>query len=318
MGSFTLSLALLLALQGGDLPTAPQSVDGRVVRPGDHKMDPIAAMWVTLHRVGSDAQGPIDSVRTDAKGRYSFHYHKTGSPDAIYFVSGIYRGIAYFTPPLSKDDVTGIDAEVSVFDTTSRHVPISVRGHHIVISAVDANAMRNVVEVYDLANDSSVTKIPTGTDAGHSVWSAPLPPGATGASTREGDFPASAISFADGRVAVFAPFAPGLKQLAFTYSIPAKNFPLSIPVLDTTGVFELMVEEKSGTVTGARLKEVQPVTAESRSFRRFLGSDVPRSAVATIDLPPPPPQTDPRYLVALTFVLGAVMIGVLARALKRK
>lgn len=281
-------------------------------------MDPIAAMWVTLHRVGSDAQGPIDSVRTDAKGRYSFHYHKTGSSDAIYFVSGIYRGIAYFTPPLSKDDVIGIDAEVGVFDTTSRHVPISVRGHHIVISAVDANAMRNVVEVYDLANDSSVTKIPTGTDAGHSVWSAPLPPGATGANTREGDFPASAISFADGRVAVFAPFAPGLKQLAFTYSLPAKNFPLSIPVLDTTGVFELMVEEKSGTVTGARLKEVQPVTAESRSFRRFLGSGVPRSAVATIDLPPPPPQTDPRYLVALTFVLGAVMIGVLARALKRK
>ena len=104
MASFTLSLALLLALQGGDLPTAPQSVDGRVVKPGDHKMDPIASMWVTLHRVGSDAQGPIDSVRTDAKGHYAFHYHKTGSSDAIYFVSGIYRGIAYFTPPLSKDE----------------------------------------------------------------------------------------------------------------------------------------------------------------------------------------------------------------------
>ncbi|MDQ6717426.1 MAG: hypothetical protein M3Z17_03640, partial [Gemmatimonadota bacterium] len=76
--------------------------------------------------------------------------------------------------------------------------------------------------------------------------------------------------------------------------------------------------EKSGTVSGAALKEVEPVSVEKRSFRRYLGSDVPRSAVATIDLPPPPPQTDPRYLVALTFLLGAVMIAVLARALKRK
>ena len=95
MGSFTHSLALLLALQ---LPSGtPQTVSGRVVRPGDHRMDPIAGMTVTLHRVGSDAQGPLDSTRTDSRGRFSFHYKKTGTEDAIYFVSGLYRGIAYFT-----------------------------------------------------------------------------------------------------------------------------------------------------------------------------------------------------------------------------
>ncbi len=318
MGSFARSIALFLALQGAQLPTAPQSVAGRVVRPGDHRMDPIGGMWVTLHRVGSDTQGPIDSTRTDALGRFTFHYRKTGSTDAIYFVSGMYRGIAYFTPPLQTDKVTGLDAEITVFDTTSRHVPISVRGHHLVISAVDANAMRSVVEVYDLVNDSSVTKIPSGNGSASSVWSAPLLPGATGAAAREGDFPAAAISFDEGHVSLFAPFAPGLKQLAFGYSLPAKQFPLNVPILEATGVFEVMLEEKSGTAAGGGLKEQQPVAVESRSFRRFLASDVPVNAVARIELPPPPAQTDPRYLVVLTFVLGAVMIAVLARALRRR
>ena len=318
MGNFSLSLGLLLALQGGQLPSATQSVEGRVVRPGDHRMDPVPHTWVTLHRVGSDAQGPLDSVRTDGLGRFSFHYKRTGTEDAIYFVSGIYDGIAYFTPPLQKEKVTGIDAEVTVFDTTSRHVPISVRGHHLVISAVDANAMRSVVEVYDLVNDSSVTRIAAGDDAAHAVWSAPLFAGATGAAVREGDFPAAAITFADGRVSILAPFAPGLKQLAFGYSLPATAFPLSVPVLDTTGILEVMLEEKTGTAAGAKLKEVQPVTVDERSFRRFLASDVPRNAVSRIDLPPPPPQTDARYLVVLVFAIGAVMIAVLARALKAK
>lgn len=316
MGSFTRSLALLLALQ---LPVgATQTVSGRVVRPGDHRMDPIAGMKVTLHRVGSDAQGPIDSARTDANGRYSFRYKKTGSQDAIYFVSGLYRGIAYFTPPLDKPDVSGTDAEITVFDTTSRHVPISVRGHHLVISAVDANAMRSVVEVYDLVNDSSVTKVANGNGIAQAVWSAPLLPGATGATAREGDFPTAAISVADGRVSLYAPFAPGLKQLGIDYSLPAKQFPLEIPVIYPTGILEVMLEEKSGTAKGAGLKEVDPVNVEQRSFRRFLASDAPVNAVSTINLPPPPAQTDPRYLVVLTFILGAVMIAVLARALKRK
>jgi hypothetical protein len=304
-------------LQGAAAPIGTQTVNGRVVRPGDHRMDPIGGMWVTLHRVGTDTQGPLDSVRTDAQGRYSFKYARTGNEDAIYFVSGIYRGIAYFTPPLQTAKVSGLDAEVTVFDTTSRHVPISVRGHHVVVSAVDANAMRGVVEVYDLVNDSSVTKIP-GATADLPVWSSGLLPGAANPRAREGDFPAASVSFSEGRVNLLAPFAPGLKQLSFAYSLSAKSFPMTFPIMDTTGVLEVMLEEKTGTAAGAGLKEVQPVNVEERSFRRFLASDVAKNAVATIDLPAPPPQTDPRYLVALTFILGAVMIAVLAHALRRK
>ena len=95
-------------------------------------MDAISGAWVVLHRVGPDRAGPLDSTRSDARGRYSFKYDRTGSEDAIYFVSATHDGIAYFTPPLTAGRVTGDDAEIIVFDTTSGHVPFTIRGHHIV------------------------------------------------------------------------------------------------------------------------------------------------------------------------------------------
>jgi hypothetical protein len=80
-----------------------------------------------------------------------------------------------------------------------------------------------------------------------------------------------------------------------------------------------MIEEKAGTVTGPHLREVDPVTVDERNFRRFLAADMPENSVAVIDLPPPPPTRtiDPRYLVAITLVIGGAMVLALARALRR-
>ena len=86
-------------------------------------MDPVMGAWVVLHRVGSDGAGPLDSIKSDARGRFSFGYVRTGSTDAVYFVSAMYDGIAYFTPPLPEGKVSGEKGEITVFDTTSGHVP---------------------------------------------------------------------------------------------------------------------------------------------------------------------------------------------------
>ncbi len=280
-------------------------------------MEPVANSWVTLHRVGSDTQGAIDSVRTDSRGAYSMRYRRTGSEDAVYFAAAIYSGIAYFTAPLPAEKAVGEDAEITVFDTTSGPVRLSVRGHHIVVSAASANALRSVIEVYDLSNDSSVTRVAADTDPAHAVWSAALPAGIRNAQVTQGDMPAASVSFTDGRVQLFAPLAPGTKQLSFSYDIPAGAFPLSVPSEFPTGVYEVMIEEKGGSVTGARLAEVAPVSVEQRNFRRFLASDVPKNSVTAIDLPAPAKPVDSRYLVALTLLIGGVMVAALARALRR-
>jgi hypothetical protein len=296
-----------------------QRVEGQVVRPGSRSMLPVPDVWVTLHRVGSDRAAPLDSLRTDRQGRYAFTYRRTGDQSAIYFASARYGGIAYFTPPLHDQLVKGEEAEIAVYDTTSAHLPIGVRGHHIVVSSVDANATRSVTEVYELANDTTVTRIPSGSDAAGAVWVAALPVGASGFRVSQGDIPSAGVQLTGGRVAVFAPIAPGLAQVVFSYSLPARSFPLRIPVQSPTQILEVLVEEEKGSVSGARLKEQAPVVLEQRSFRRFLADDVPMNAVSVIDLPPASRKgvVDRRYLVVLTAGIGGAMILALARALSR-
>ena len=295
-------------------------MSGRIVRPGASGLDPVAGAWVVLHRVGPDRAGPLDSVRSDSRGRYSFRYVRGGSEEAIYFVSASYDGIAYFTPPLTEGNVGGKDGEITVFDTTSRHVPLSLRGHHVVVSAADANSRRSIVEVYDLSNDSSVTRVAAGDDPSSATWQTHIVPGAADFKVGQGDISAGAVTYANGLVSVFAPLAPGIKQLSFSYSLPARAFPLKLPLEKETGIYEIMVEETSGSVTGPHLKEVDPVTVDNRNFRRFLASDMPENSVAVIDLPAPPPThtIDPRYLVALTLVIGGSMVLALAQALRRR
>src|SRR5512132_3046676 len=283
-------------------------------------MDPVSGAWVVLHRVGPDRAGPLDSLQSDSRGRYSFNYERTGSDDAIYFVSASHDGIAYFTPPLAEGKVSGDDGEISVFDTTSRPVPISLRGHHVVVSAADANARRSIVEVYDLSNDSSVTRVATDDTPANATWQTHIPSEASDFRVSQGDISAAAVNHAKGVVSVFAPLAPGIKQLSFSYWLPAKSFPLKLPLEKATGVYEIMIEDRAGSVTGPHLKEVDPVAVEERNFRRFLATDMPDNSVAIIDLPAPPPtrSVDPRYLVALTLLIGGAMVLALAQALRRR
>jgi hypothetical protein len=299
------------------VPQGPQHVAGQVVRPGKDKMVAVPNVWVTLHRVGTDHAAPLDSTHADATGHYAFDFRRTGEPGAIYFVSASYGGIAYFTPPLAKSTVTGDDAEIAVFDTTSARVRMDVRGHHIVVSSVDVNGRRSITEVYEIANDSSVTQVPSATSP---VWSAILPAGASNFAVTQGDVPSAGIKFEDGRANVFAPIAPGLKQIAITYTVPASSFPLSIPVINDTQIFEVLIEDEKGMVTAPKIKEVAPVVLEKRNFRRFLGPDLPANAVVKIDLPAPVKQADidPRYMVALTVLIGGAMVFALARALRRR
>jgi hypothetical protein len=302
------------------IPSLPQQVSGRIVRPGARDMAPVAGAWVVLHRVGPDRAGPIDSIQSDARGRYSFNYTRTGSDDAIYFVSASHDGIAYFTPPLAEGKVSGDDGEITVFDTTSGHVPLSLRGHHVVVSTADANSRRSVVEVYDLSNDTSVTRVARGDAPTDATWQTHITTSASDFKVGQGDISAGAVSYANGLVSVFAPLAPGIKQLSFSYSLPAKSFPLKLPLEKETGIYEIMIEEKAGSVSGPHLREVDPVTVDDRNFRRFLASDMPENSVAVIDLPPPPPShtIDPRFLVAITLVIGGTMVLALAQALRRR
>jgi len=290
-------------------------VSGRVVRGTRDAQIPVAGAWVVLHRVGPDRSAPLDSMRTPSNGSYTFRYRPTGDTSAIYFAAATHGGIAYFTPPFRRPVVGGDDATITVFDTTSTPIRITSAGRHIIISAAQPNGRRTIGEVYELQNDTTLTLI-----ARDSVplWTTHIPAGATGfALNTNGDISPAAVSQRGQVVGLFAPLSPGIRQLAFTYELPAGAFPLSIPLERATGVLELLVQDPSARIDGGHLTEIAPVSADGRTFRRFQSQGVDSNAVVRIELPQAVGSGRLRVIAVVAVAIVAAMIATLVVAARR-
>lgn len=294
-----------------------RSVRGRVVRAGETGARPLAGAWVVLHRVGADRAGPLDSVRTNAGGGYAFRYRTSGDAKAVYFVSVTDGGIAYFTSPLGTGAVSGEDAELVAYDTTSAPVTIRVRARHLVVAAPDSTATRTVVEIFELSNDSSVTRVARG-DTGV-VWEILLLDGARDARIGQTDFSPEAVRFVDGRARLFGPFAPGVKQLSFSYTLPATTGEVSLLVASPADVLEVLVEDSLARVEGGGMVAVGPTTVNDRTYARFLAQDVAAGAVVRVFAPSRGPASEMQLRVfMIVAALGTALLLGLARAMMRR
>lgn len=271
--------AVASPVQAGD--TSSRRVQGRVVN-GTRDDRAVGGTRVVLHRVASSGAGPVDSVLTSPSGAYSFTY--TRIPGALYLLSVQYAGIAYFSTPLTAEDPPPTEpVDVVVYDTSSAPSRVRVRGRHVIVSHPDAAGLRAVVEVFDLANDSSVTSISS--SGGVPTFHTRLPATALKPRLGEGTFAPDAVTFSSGEARLFAPMPPGLKQLVVSYELPSTAFPLSMSVEQRSDVLEVLVEELAGRVEGARLQAQSSVTVSGRRFMRSLSQSVDSAAVFTIALP---------------------------------
>jgi hypothetical protein len=304
------ALCLLPAVAAGQARLA----EGRVLRPvNGGEPTPVAGQWVVLHRVGADSAGPLDSVRTGAGGRFRFRFQTSGSPDALYFVSATYGGIAYFSPPLRSASVSGGDADIIVHDTSTDTTRLRMQGRHIVVSQA-RGSRREIAEIFDIENQSASTVIASDTVP---LWSTALPEAAESASVAPGDVSAQAVRFTKGRAALFAPLSPGMRQLVLTYHLPNDAFPVAFPLQRPTSVVEVLLEDPRGKAEGVALREVEPATIEGRTFRRLLGQDLAANAVVRIDVPAPPGQRGRVLALVIAVVATLMLLGLVAWLVRR-
>lgn len=292
-----------------------RSVDGRVTRPAGASVAGLAGTWVVLHRVGTDAAAPLDSTRTRGDGSYAFRYRATGDTNAVYFVSTNRGGVAYFTPPLRERVVRGGPADLLVYDTTSAPIPIRVLGRHIIITAPDSSAAdtRTIVEIYEISNDSSLTRVPGARGA---TFDAPLPGGVQAVTGGDGDVSPGALALVGERVHVTSPLAPGVKQFSFHYELPVRAERIEFRSETAVPVLEVLIEDPRGEVTGAGLVAVDPVTVDGRPLRRFLARDLADSASFAVTAPGPD-MSGLRLMLVVTAVGAALLLG-LGLAFMRK
>lgn len=255
-----------------------RTVAGRVLSGSSDTLRPVSGQMVVLHRISADSSGPVDSIRTSPAGAYRFGYRLDG-PRSMYIVSTRYAGVAYFTTPLREAAVTSPDADVSVYDTTSAAFPLSVRARHVVVAPADAGGLRRIVDVLEVANDSTRTLVasPTGR-----TWRLTLPADATQPGASGGDMPAEAFRFEGANADLTVPFPPGSRQLVITYAIPAGRT-VSIPVADAVSTLEVLVEGGGGTASGAGLTREDQVSLEGRTFERYTAASVPAGSSFSVE-----------------------------------
>jgi hypothetical protein len=305
--------ALLLLLLAG--PAAAQqprvSAAGQVANGVDSSAVPGIA--VVLHRIGRDSQGPLDSTRTDARGRFAFRF----PPDttALYILTARYHGIEYFSPPVATNPARpDTNLVLAVYDTSSAE-PVHTEARHIVIAKPAEDGTRTVVELVIVDNPGDHTRIARDTSA--STWHMRIPTEAIAFSAEDGDLSAGAIDRNMDSVLVLAPLAPGERQLSVQYLMPASVGVLRYPFDEGINGLSVLVEEPDAVIEGGALVPTDSVVViQGRPFRQFNGV-VDSGDVVTVRVPVRG-QLGRIWLVGLVVLLGGVLVAGLVRAMRRK
>ena len=272
---------------------------GRLMRVRDRDTIPVPNAFVVAHAVSEARQGPVDSQRTDGQGRFRFSLR---APDTstVYVVSSRYQGIGYFSEPFANQPEP---LDLIVYDTSVTGPPMTVAIRHLVITR-GTSGDRRVLDIFQVSNTSKATRV--GPDSAAAVWSAKLPAGAQSPTAGEGDVPAAAVRFTNGRVEVAAPFPPGLKQVVVSYDLRAGSKTLVVPVDQPTERFEILVEDSTATASGGFTAD-EPVTIEGRVFRRYAADSAAVGSNATITFGDTSRSTTP--FVGGAVALAAVLLG---------
>ena len=298
-----LALGALACPLLAQLPAAPLVLSGQAVRVRGADTTALAGAEIVAHRIAMREQGPLDSLRADARGAFRFRIAKpdTGS---MYVVSTRYAGIGYFSEPFSVKDRAGADTiRLAVYDTATAGAPLDVAVRHLVISAPGGDGSRDVLDIVQVGNPGETTRVPR--DSTTPTWHMKLPRGIAGFRVGEGEVPNSAVVQAGDSIVVSAPFPPGLKQVVITYVVPRDLKTLRVPLDQPTRRLELLIEDSSASATGANLAVANPLTIQGRRFRRFSASSIRAGETAAITFG----GTASRNLGWLAVALSAVLLG---------
>jgi hypothetical protein len=275
------TVAAVLLLLGAAPPLAAQqsTAAGRVVVPRATDTVALPRARVLLHRVGRDAQGPIDSVVADAAGRFRFRFRADTS--ALYLLSTRYGGIEYFSPPVHTNPALPDTAMRVVAYDTSSTVPVAVEARHIVVPRAGADGSRDVLDLVVLRNDGIAARIAP--DSAHPSWAMRLPAGAGAMQVGESELSPDAVVRAGDTVKVLAPIAPGEKQLSIEYATQPSGGRIAFPVGPADEPINLLVEDRDARVSGGTLAlaDTAPSAGSPARCRR-----APRSRSSSARAPP--------------------------------
>ena len=306
---------LLVSLAPVALSAQTVSVSGRVLRGGRDTI-PLANAWVVLHRVTREGGGPIDSVRTDPRGRYRIQL-RVEDTTGVYVVSAWYDSLAYFSLPLNVVGRPAVHVEDLVaYATTVNQPPIRLARRLITIAKPGQDGMREVLEILELENMGQTTRITKDTLV--PTWAGRVPEVAGQFQGGQGDISPEAIVFRNDSVLVLGPIPPGPpKQLSYGYSLPASVRKLVLTIDQPTVELNLLVEDTASVVTAPAIESLGVQEIEQRRFAAYRAGPLAPGDTVQIALP----RGAFRAQMVLPYVIAAVamaMVAALIWALRKR
>ena len=290
-------------------------VTGRVVYGTDGR--PVARAWVVLHQVSMGGGGqPIDSTRTDPGGVYRLTIPRADS-GTIYVVSSWRAGIAYFSEPVTaRAGPTARLAPLYVYDTSAAGPAVRVARRLITVAKLKRDGTRDVLELVELENPGSATRVAR--DSLRPTWTGAIPSVAIQFQVGQGDVSPQAVTLRGDSVAVFGPLPPrDLKQLSYTYVLPATVRRVSVPVDQPTREVDLLLEDTAAVVTTSKLDSLGIEDIEGRRFARYRAPSLAAGTPLAIAFTDRrfTPETIVPWIVG---VAGVVLVVAFVVALKRR
>lgn len=273
---------------------------------------------VVLHRITRTGGGPVDSTRTNTRGRYRFELRRADiDTSGIYLVSAWFDSLAYFSLPLNLRDRTAAHVEdIVAYPTTSNSPPIRLERRLATIASASTEGTREVLEILELENTGTTTRITK--DTLFPTWAGRIPEGVGQERGGQGDISPEAMRFRHDSIIVLAPVPPGaIKQLSYAYTLRAGVRTLVIPIDQVTVNLNLLLEDTAAVVTAPRSEALGVQELEQRHYAAYRAGPLMPGDRVEIQLPSTGfrAQTLLPYIIA---VLAAGMVVALVWALRKR
>jgi hypothetical protein len=286
---------------------APEArpISGRVIRVVAGDTVTVPGTMVLLHGVSPTVQGVIDSVRSDAAGRWRFR--AAVDSGTVLLVSARHEGIEYFAPPVARERLDAlplVDVLVADLDPTA---PVTIASRHLIVGGPAPDGTRDVIDLVVLRNASGRTRAMP--DTATPTWQLVLPPHAANARIGDADFAADMLDLHGDTLFLHAPIPPGDRQLFLQYQIVPASRRFEIPMDQAITALTLMAEEEAleadDYLTRSGVEEL-----EGRRFVRWAGA-VPAGG-GTLELSLPGRDAAPSWTLPALIGLFALLLGAAA------
>jgi hypothetical protein len=290
----------------------PVRAEGRVVRTMGPDSVPVPLARVLLHRVGRNAQGPVDSTTADGNGRFRFRLvPDTGT---VYLASTRHQGIEYFSPAVHTNPALPDTALYIVVSDTASTAAVDVEARHLVVADPGEDGNRGVLDLIILRNRGDHTRVAP--DTSRPSWSGPLPSGTFGFEPGESDVSPDALRRVGDRVELLAPIAPGEKQLVLQYGLPASAHNLELRFENPADLVNVLIADRGARVSGGSLAPADTEVIQGRTYPRWMG---PVSAGAVVRIRLSQLGHAPDWLLpGLVAGLGGVLIAAATHVLRAR